>query len=152
MKILLSTVWHTGSEYVRKELRAEGHNVTFQHCEAHLHQLLKRKKDFDRIITTFRDPMQVGASWANRYDLFSDHKVIACWYELWTTWAWLVKEHHAEVRRASLFSGPKVNSSEDVHQLYSALRDGDMDYYHEFVPHDMIDWAWKEVAASGVLV
>ena len=151
-KILLSTVWHTGSEYVRKELQDQGHNVIFQHCEAHLHYVLKHQTDFDQMVTTFRDPLLTGASWGNRYDLFEEYRIISYWYELWSTWSWFIRDYQPQVRRASLFAGPKINSEPDENDLHAALKAGDMDHYYEYVPRDFIDWAWKEVGASRILV
>ena len=104
------------------------------------------------MITTYRDPLKVGASWGNRYDLFKDKVIVNYWYDLWRNWAWFIRCHSPELRRASLFSGPAINSEPDHRGLHAALRDGNLDYYNCHVPTEMQDWAWKHVAESGILV
>lgn len=141
MKVLLSTIWHSGSEYMRKRLLEQGHNVTFQHCEGHVWKVLKGT-DFDEIHTTLRDPYLVAASWANQYNI-KDAAIDSYWYTLWMNWSRLVHHHDAIIHHVHEFDGSVVNSKGDPLGLKLALKEGDIEKYWQHIPKNWIGFAFK---------
>lgn len=142
-KVLLSTIWHTGSEYMRRVLEMQGYNVTFQHCEAHLWKVLSGT-EFDEIHTTYRDPYLVAASWCNQYDpkdLFFE----ISWLTLWSNWRKLIIERKPYVHLVEDFTGKPINSAGDRLGIHKALQDKDWDRYYSHVPVEWIDAAFDEV-------
>lgn len=141
MKILLSTIWHSGSEYMRRELRDQGHNVTFQHCESQVWKVLNGTT-FDEIHTTLRDPHLVAASWANQYNI-EDTFIDTSWYIMWMNWFKLTAGYDVKIHYVDDFDGEPVNSKGDRLGLKRALELGDMDYYFKWVPRDWISYALR---------
>jgi hypothetical protein len=139
MKVLVSTVWHSGSEYLRKQLLSKGHNVSFCHCDQWIWSLLNGT-EFDEIHTTFRNVFHVGASWGNKYDL-TDSFIEKQWFSQWSNWLNLIDQHKAEIHSVKQFDGPPVNEKPDTNNLHEALKEGNMSHYYSIVPEAWIDHA-----------
>lgn len=145
MKLLISTIWHSGSEYLRSDLQAQGHNVTFCHCDQEVFRLLGGT-EFDKIHTTFRSPFHVAASWGNQYDL-EDEFIEQQWFVQWSNWVCLIDYHRAEIHSVKDFAGPPINEKPDTRNLKQALKDGNMDYYYSIVPQHWVEHAHQCILA-----
>lgn len=107
----------------------KGRNVEQRHCAPGM------DLDYPEIVTTYRDPYLVGASWANRY---SWREVERDWRRQWQAYRDVLKV--ARVARVDEFTGPPIKFAPDkgAHKAYSL---GDMDRYHELVPKELIELA-----------
>lgn len=133
----MATVWHSGSNYVFKEMRVN-HNVYFQHTGPVFWGRFEAIK-YNRLVTTLRDPYLVGASWANQYDMngpeYRHH-----WHVIWAGWERLLA-YDPEIRKVSEYTGAKVKSKGDPKGLH-AMRDSfDMESYYKMMPKDLIEFA-----------
>lgn len=149
MKVLVTTVWHTGSNYLRKKLEGEGHEVEFMHCEPRVFSP-KHLARFDEYHTTYRDPFKVAASWGNRYDLMHDTEIQAHWYSLWTTYHLVLRDLEPHIHHVSDFDGPKINEYLDERLLHDALEREDWELYGRYIPMEMVAYAiqWSALAKA----
>lgn len=138
-RILLTTVWHTGTNYVRKELTQQGHYVVFQHCEL---GALSRAHKCSEVHTTYRDPFSVGASWANRYDM-TDPIIQANWMTGWPIYQIVLKHYNPIVHHLADFTGARVNDHEDTHGMHEAYRTKDFEKYYAKMPEELMKFALK---------
>lgn len=143
-KILVCTVWHTGSNYVRDRLKRQGYNVIFQHCDE---QIFSRIDDIDpaKIVTTLRDVLDTAASWANRYNM-QDPMYRYYWIMLWAGWERLLS-YNPEIWLVEDFKGPKIRSAGDPKRMHE-IRNQDLEQFYQFFPKDLVDFA-KNIAARG---
>lgn len=142
MRILLATVWHTGSNYLRLEYKRNRNKVVFQHTGWELWN--NDSEYFDRyIVTTLRDPWLVGASWANRYDMNSA-EYRWNWFMVWSGWERLLS-YDPEIRLVSEFTGRVERSIGDPKGVYAMLEKNDQKGYYKMMPKDLIRFAQKIV-------
>lgn len=148
-KILLSTVWHSGSEYCREMLHEDGWEVIFEHCQPRLFEnreipKLRAKYPEMPIATTFRHPYKVGASWANRYDM-SDPTYQWHWYCLWAGWWRLINHENVTIYPVEKFEGEIVNSKGDPKHAHAYFINNELRKYYELIPQELLDFAQKIV-------
>ena len=98
---------------------------------------------FDEIVTTYRSPKRVAASWFNRGN--PQEKV---WFEQWKVWGEIMKASpkviYADESKwydLQRSDSPPLHSFDDDTGLHQALDDGDDDYFYEQVPRNWIDFA-----------
>lgn len=134
---LLTTVWHTGSNYMRKQLSQEAH-VLFQHCDPEFWKKFPKLKHY-RLITTLRDPYLVGASWANRYDMNSAEYQWH-WHLLWAGWERLL-DYEPEIFPVHEFTGAVEKSVGDPNGAHELLAQEDWDNYFKLIPEHLVNFA-----------
>lgn len=63
--VLVSTVWHTGTRSLIRTLGGPCYEIKRLHCstEAVRHA---QYYEYDRVVTTYRDPLETAKSWARR--------------------------------------------------------------------------------------
>jgi hypothetical protein len=108
MNTFLITIPHTGSFFAIDQLKREGHRVTMSHfyepsCE-------RKKADAELVVTTFRHPLRVAASWLNRRDITPE--ILNKWRECWSAWFDLIKD--PSVRIIELTGCGETNSVGDL--------------------------------------
>lgn len=130
--ILVTTVWHSGTH----SLMATLDDYFMQHC---CPAAVERAKsgEYSQVLTTYRDPKRVAASWANRGRI-NDQRWDEKWRIQWTCYG-LIRPH-AEVVPVDVLAG-RENSVEDRTGLHAALDAGDMDKYWSIIDRDWIELA-----------
>lgn len=139
MKVLLSTVWHTGSESMRAILSEADHNVTFCHCDG---EGLNKARDqqWDRIVTTYRDPAYTLASWANRYDMFDPYYQY-WWRACWAGWSSLIRmDDKVEIFHTDNLS-IRLNEAPDPKGLKGMADRADWEQFEHHCPIRLLDFA-----------
>lgn len=136
--ILLSTLWQSGTNYMMQCLDGEVHQV---HCGPAALECIEECAP-ERIVTTFRSPYLVAASWANRYNW---NEVWQDWTTQWSTWRELVLEHGAQIRDVKNFSGPPVKITPHDKGAKMAYLAGDRDEYYKRVPEPLIAYALDKI-------
>jgi len=111
----------------------EGRKVTLHHCNKSAEKIAKGGKH--EIVTTFRDPYRIAASWFNRDRVKTYPRE---WHTQWDHWSRIAPL--ARVVRVEMIP-KKLNTHEDTYQLHAALDRGDLDYFYERVPIAYIDYA-----------
>jgi len=144
--MLLMTVENTGSQYFHEGLK-NNYNVILDHFHQETIKKIKDQK-WDYIATTYRDPLLVGASWANR-DKISGKRWENLWFAVWGLYSFVldiagVKVFHLDGKRTQhgvTFSGEVVGSTPDTYSMYKALKENNMDSYYERCPIIYIEYA-----------
>jgi len=95
------------------------------------------------VITTYRDPVRVAASWGNR-DKFGAGQERPDWYKHWDCWAEILKTNPV-VYRVDEFTGPVANPHEDKYELHKAIDEEDWDYFYGIIPRKAVDYANEKV-------
>lgn len=130
-KPVLMTIWHTGTNYLMQKL-----DVDQMHCSP---ENIEKAKDRE-IITTYRDPLEVAASWANRYGkekpIGEQKELEKEWFKQWDCWHQILDR--AKVYNVAQFEGRKVKSFTD-RGAHKALKQRDLETYFTFVPRRWID-------------
>jgi hypothetical protein len=137
-KILFTTIWHTGTQYMLKEIKKERGGVHHCHCSQACLDFID-SGEFSDIRTTYRDPLRTAASWGNRGKLLKEYKGRSCWEIQWDAYK-EVLTHSPYIYQVEDFTGAKVNSAADVLGLHKALDEGDMETYYKIVPKELIQY------------
>jgi hypothetical protein len=82
--ILVSTVWHSGTHSLVSMLGIPNEEMKWLHCCREAVELAESGQ-FERVITTYRDPVDVGISWCKRGEFRPD-----IWREQWTAYNQIV--------------------------------------------------------------
>lgn len=149
-RILMSTVWHTGTTYFRIPLLEQYGQLEARHC---CPEVLPIVHEYDWIVTTYRDPKRVAASWCNRGRDLNKAAWVKRWRVQWDSY-WQLRELEDTVERFTVFKssdgrvqhghvfGPvPLNSHGDTHNLHEALNRGDLDYFYSKVPEACVRYA-----------
>ena len=143
---LLLTVWHTGTKYFLKGLQ-DHYNRQGRATYSHLNETWKRKADkADIVYITYRHPLKVAASWANRREFNGNGT--KKWMEQWDIYANLhqinpliLKIGDGRKQHGITFPSRPINSFKDELKLHEALANGDMEYYWRKVPRFAVEHA-----------
>ncbi len=133
--MILSTVWHSGTQYC--------FNIILNRKAELIHLCHDVLKHSD-IVTTYRDPYLVGASWVNRYEnreqmLYEQEENKHQWFTQWDCYRELL-EREPVVYRVSKFTGPKMKSRGDPQGAHRMLEE-DIKSYYQRIPRDWIEHA-----------
>lgn len=145
-KMLLMTVYHTGSQYFYEGL-AKDYDVSLHHCQMNKLGQIKDMQ-YDYIATTYRDPLLVGASWANR-NKFNGRKQENDWFAMWGIYSYILAIAGVMVfclagsktQHGVTFGDKIIGHINDVYLLHNALKEGDMDSYYKYCPREYIEYA-----------
>jgi len=140
--ILLTTIPHTGTQYMQRQL-AKGHDgnyVRVTHCDSD--SVLEAQSGRFYVITTYRSPVRVAASWGNR-DKFSNGQERPDWFHHWSSWADILKGKPL-IYRVDEFTGPVANAQVDKYGLHKAIDEKDWDYFYSVVPRRFVTYANKK--------
>lgn len=140
---VLTTVWHTGTQYV---MQHHERDAVLAHCGEPFEELFDNLEGTADFVTTYRDPLRVGASWANRYrrlqvsqeDFEKEYEIH--WLRQWGCYA-RVLMFRPKIYRVADFTEKPVKSKADRLALHRALDRGDLERYHEYIPKHWIDFA-----------
>ena len=133
--ILLTTIRQSGTNYMMNEIGRD--KCVQRHCSQ---DVVASLGQYDKVITTYRSPLYVARSWAQRYNW---PEVAQTWRDQWKAWRDIV-DRGASVARVEDFRGPKVKVTPQggiYHAMTKALNAGDFDAYYEHVPRELIDYA-----------
>lgn len=133
---LLFTVEHTGTHSYLEELG--------QCAQVHCGQEVDFNK-YSEVISLYRDPYRVGASWANRYFEPLDDYKFNLWCVQWKAWA-----ETDSVLVATETLGYQLNTVYDEFGLHKALDENNMEHYHKYVPKRFIEFAQECVDKRGI--
>ncbi len=139
--ILLTTVPHTGTQYMRRLLSECEMKQT--HCDPET--VLEAQSGEFEVITTYRSPVRVAASWANR-DKFINDQERPDWFRHWSCWAEIL-ELKPLIYNVSDFTGPVANGQIDKYGLHKAIDDKDWDYFYSVVPRRFVTYANEQTGA-----
>lgn len=103
--------------------------------------------DFN-LITTYRNPYEVGATWANRRKL--DPQAMRQWKSNWVRWGIMVKAAAKVVEHSDLTEHLNRNPHGDKTGAFAAYEAGDFESYYQIVPKHLIDLACKISVAAGL--
>jgi hypothetical protein len=92
------------------------------------------------VITTYRDPLRTAASWYNRHGKW----ISDTWRKQWIDWHLLSPERVFKLDELNLH----LNQYQDEHGLHQALDENRMDYYHDLIPKEDIEFARGMVSGS----
>ena len=123
---IISTVWYTGGTSLRKQIP----DALFMHC---CPDAVKLGRQGHRIITTYRDPYATAASWYNRHSKW----ITGTWRKQWIDWHLLKPERIYQLDELE----EHENKFGDAVLLHDAYSKGDMDYFHQFIPEEDINFA-----------
>lgn len=144
--VLLTTVWHTGTKYFREGLRRHYH-VNAQH----IHRGIKLD-GYHKIYTTYRDPLRVAASWANRGHFHKANPELnhRKWVRQWSAYRELLEKEpvildfsKGPIQDSIDFGLSPINSFGDVNNMHKALDDGDTKELYKLIPKKHIDYAFE---------
>ena len=137
--LFVSTIWHTGSHSVVEMLKEEdpGRRVVLHHCNKTAEAIARGGEH--EVITTFRDPYRIAASWINRDRLKTYPRE---WHTQWDHWSRIAPL--AKIYRTDSLT-KKLNTHKDTYQLHAALDRGDLETFHQRVPIAYIDYAKRIV-------
>jgi hypothetical protein len=158
MDVLLLTVWHTGTKYFIKGLQ-DHYKKNGRAAYSHLNGAWASKVErADIVFTTYRDPLRVAASWANR--LHFNNTGTSKWMEQWSIYSQVQKTEpkilcvdNGIEQHGITFPKRAINAHPDALNLHEALNNGDMDYFYRRVPKFAVEhaiqcsqWAKNETA------
>jgi hypothetical protein len=147
-KILFTTVPHSVTTSARMMLDKMPFKYKFTHCEKLMEPKLGEIIDEFNIITTYRDPYLVAASWVNRRPLDSIRS--RHWIANWKRWA-ILAPHAVKVFRIKDLTVHKNQYRwGDTSGAYAAYEAGDFDRYFQIVPKHLILFAVAAASLSGV--
>ena len=143
--ILVSTIWHTGTHNLVNHKWGNGalQNIAWMHCVEGVRDFLH----LSGIVTTYRQPERVAASWINRDKFTPKLKAKDLWREQWKIWADII------VPKAQVISvndlPTKVTMCNDRWNLHRYLNDSNLDSYYKIVPRWAIEYAQNYVDQVG---
>lgn len=142
----LTTVWHSGTKYFKAGLERE-YRVAYSHLNE---SVIRQLPHYDKIYVTYRDPIRVAASWANRGH-FSKHDN-SLNYEKWAN-QWSRYKEALEFNPIVLdftkgpiqdgidFGIEPINQHADKNKLHQELDKGNLEYLYGYIPKEYIDHA-----------
>lgn len=138
---LFTTVRHTATQYTMQHHEQKTRHI---HCgHPALHELIELHDGDLDLVTTYRDPYRVGASWVNRYWRSADQflrELRPQWFGEWEDYGEILAMG-PEIYYVDDFDKPKVKSKGDAHKVHLALDQGDYQHFHSFVPPEWIRFA-----------
>ena len=142
--VYLCTIWHTGTKYFKAGLE-KPYRVSYSHFN---HSVLKQIPHYDKVFTTYRDPLRVAASWGNRHKDFKKPNLIKQWTMQWECYREALKlnpmildftqgrEHYGIV-----FPEKAINSHSDDLGLHKAIDDENWEYFYRKIPKELMELA-----------
>ena len=129
---LISTIEHSGTHSLIKTLGLEG--VPAEHCRPEVVEWAKSGKY--EVITAYRNPYSVAASWHNRklFPLGWESEIE--WVEQWECWLEIAKV--ATIYKTEDLPVKLNQWHKDTHGLHKALSENDMNHYFKFVPESYV--------------
>ena len=106
-------------------------------------RLLYMHGDDLEVVTTYRDPYRVGASWVNRYCQKAHNflpEMRGDWFRMWSDYRDLLGRN-CEVLCVANFDKPPVKSKPDIRGAHRALDEDNLRAYHAWMPKDWIEHA-----------
>jgi len=147
---VLTTVRHTGSHSLIEQYPGYKH----WHCNPQAYDLIKNNIGSINVITTYRDPKRVAASWLNRGQLpfsgmGSPHRegCIFSWKEAWEYYGKILELIPKVLFMKDLRS--KLYTYEDKAGAHALLDNDSMSEYYKLVNKDLIDYAYNH--CKGVI-
>lgn len=130
--LIICTIPHSGTSSLH-EMKPEYRTT---HCGK---EIIKEcsKKDVD-LLTTYRDPKRIAASWYNRGLLGSEADK--------ETWRYRWDSYRTLLNTAKVYTmndlNCKLNTVKDKYGLHAMLDNNDMDKYYSIIDKDLIDHAY----------
>lgn len=142
MNCYLTTIYHTGTQYFKATLDRHYRVSTSHLNESVINQL----PDYSLIFTTYRYPLHVAASWANR-DRFKNNQFDR-WEEQYTQYAKLkefkpiVLDFENGQKQYGLdFGSIPINQHQDKYGLHKAINEGNTEELFNHIPPELIEYA-----------
>jgi len=146
-EVFLCTIWHTGTKYFKKGLE-DRYRVAYSHFNK---RVIEQIKSYDKVFTTYRDPLRVAASWANRGH-FTGKKNLSVvsgnWIEQWECYGECLKLNpmvldftKGREQYGIMFQEQPINSHSDSLGLHKAIDDEELTKLYQIIPKELIDLA-----------
>jgi hypothetical protein len=143
---ILLTCWHTGTKYFLEGLERHHNRATY----SHLNDTWRRKADqHEHVYTTYRDPLEVAASWGNRGH-FASKNTLRKWCDQWRFYQELqdakpivLKLSNGQDQHGIKFAEHKINSHPDDKGLHKAIANNNLDTIYQVIPKKFIDLAYE---------
>lgn len=142
----LCTVWHTGTKYFKAGLEKE-YRVAYSHFND---SVLRQIPSYETVYTTYRDPMRVAASWANRGHFTKQDNSLnyGKWFNQWEYYKEALKLNpivldftKGPMQEGIDFGTIPINQHADKNKLHQELNKGNIDYLYSYIPKELIDHA-----------
>ncbi len=108
-------------------------------------------KDCDWVITTWRDPLRVAASWANR-GRWGREAWYRRWREQWGAYGKLLECKptifdctKGQYQHGETLGPVPLNQSADNLGLHKSLNDGNYDLYYSIIDKHLIDFVYDQI-------
>jgi len=143
---IITTVRHTGSHSIIEQYPGYKH----WHCNPQAYDLIDSNIGRINVITTYRDPKRVAASWMNRGQLpfngmGSPHRegCIFSWKEAWEYYGKILKVIPKENVHLMEDLKYKLYQHDDTHGAHALLDNNDMKGYYRLINKDLTDYAYE---------
>ena len=142
----LTTVWHTGTKYFKAGLE-KNYRVAYSHLNR---AVINQLPNYDKIYVTYRDPLRVAASWANRghFSKLNNSFNYMRWDEQWSHYKLALEFNpivldftKGRIQDGVDFGSKIINQHVDKNKLHQELDSGNLDYLYRFIPKKHIDHA-----------
>lgn len=142
----LTTVWHSGTKYFKAGLETK-YRVSYSHLNK---SVINQLSSYDEIYVTYRNPLRVAASWANRGHFSKQDNSVNYkkWDEQWGNYKEALKYNpvvldftKGQIQSGIDFGSEPINQHKDKNKLHQELDKGNLDYLYTFIPKDHIDFA-----------
>lgn len=149
----LTTVWHSGTKYFKVGLEKH-YRVSYSHLNRSVISQLPR---YEKIYVTYRDPLRVAASWANRGHFSKTDNSINYkkWDEQWLNYEKALTFNpivldftKGPIQDGIDFGLEPVNQHSDKNRMHHEIDNNNLDYLYSFIPKDHIDLA---ISCCGAL-
>ena len=146
---IVTTVRHTGTHSIKEQFPDYYH----WHCNPEALNLIKSTLGNSNVITTYRDPLRVAASWYNRAqlpvgtkDYQSPHNAgcVFSWKEAWFHYGEILKLIPKENIFPMESLKHKLYTHPDKQGMHELLDKGDMDSFYQIADKSLIDYAYKQ--------
>jgi len=136
--ILVTTVWHSGTHSLVKDMGLDDKDKQVTWDMMHCCDSMVDASSDNEMHITIRDPFHVAMSWANRGRIGLSDRIDRKWYLQWrclSEIAPVATIHPVEEL------GVRLHSHSDELGLYEAYHKQDFDKIYDHIPREMIDYA-----------
>ena len=132
------TVMHTGTTWLKRQLKDNGYEVTLLHCSP---EGVEAAPEDAIPCSTWRDPYRTAASWANRRHFRHEGHWERQWlgYKMWLDRGAILFDFKGErVQHGLSLSFEPLNEHEDRFGMHKALDEGNFEHFWSIVPKEAV--------------
>ena len=145
---IITTVPHSGTHSLMSMYGEDRH----WHCDETVLEFVENNIDYIDVLTTYRKPERVAASWYNRNSQRNgtvskptEQGIRSRWKKYWGYYGDILKK----AKNVEIFNmedlGCRLYASADKLRLHSFLDDDKLDKFYDIVDKDLIKYAYKQI-------